>query len=430
MLFMLDSGSHFSWALSAVTAPAPEGPWSDPVLLKSVEEDRYYPSLLEYFPAFQYHDTIFAPATSVALNRNFQAIHCAPAADIMNPEKWNLWKEGSLWHSLNRENEHAGIWGQTFSGSVTDDGRISVMFPSLDTARNGTINVATGRWNKLYRDSGFVFSGQIGSSVTFLRNFYDRPEITADLSYWGTISILLNAGPPCGPNTPKADATLHPLMFTSQHRLELSQNGWLLARLDSIGGKETLASGNFRNGKPSTVSIRPSGDETVVDLDGETAWKGLLKTNGRGRVGLLAMPHSGAEMKRFVVTGLQEKGSSAWLYSEGLLNSGSDLKDWEIRKNDLLFRYGTGAVSNAENARVKWSFKGSGFDLYAPGFPDAGTVQLLLNGSLLTELDLATKKPEKSRIIWSARNLPEKNNALVIKGINGKIIADCLLVYD
>lgn len=430
MLFMLDSGSHFSWALAAVSAPSPEGPWSAPVLLKSVEDEGYYPSLLEYFPAFQYHDTIFAPATSVALNRNFQAVHCVPVADVMRPERWKLWKEGSLWHSENRENEHAGIWGQTFSGQVASDGRLKVMFPSLDTARRGTINVATGRWNSLYRDSGFVFTGQGGASISFLRNFFHRPEISAELSYWGTISILLDASPPFGPNTPKADATLHALMYTSQTRLELSDSGWLLARADSAGRVDTLGTGRFGSSKPSAVNIRHSGEETIVALEGRIAWKGKLNGPNSGRVGLLAMPHSGAEVKSFVVSGKPEKGHSSWLYSEGLLNAGCDLNDWEIRKKDTLFRHGTGALSKIENAKLKWSFKGSGFDLYAPGLPEAGTAELSLNGKKLAEINLATKTPRKSSIIWSVRNLPPQNNALVIKGINGKIIADCLIVYD
>jgi hypothetical protein len=430
MLFMLDSGPNFSWALAAVSAPSPEGPWSAPVLIKSVEDEGYYPSLMEFFPAFQHNDTIYAPATSVALNRNFQTMLAVPSSEVMQPGKWKLAREGSLWHSENRENEYAGIWGQTFSGFVNKEGQFKVIFPSLDPQKRGTINLASTDWNNYYRNSGFVLTGQNGASVSTVPDFYLHPEIKASFSWYGTIAVLLNARPPSGPNTPKADATLHPLMFSDQSRVQFSENRWFLIHSDSDGVTDTISSGSFDKRETTDLNISYVREETIISIDGITAWKGKIDNLQPGRVGLLAMPHSGMEMKHFIVSGKKLPGHTAWLYTEGLLNAGNNLNNWNLSKDDSLFRFRIGAVAKIDSARVKWSFKGSGFDLWAPGLKEAGRVQIILNGKNLAEINLQSETPKKSKIIYSLRNLPKKNNALSIKGLNGKIVVDCLMVYD
>jgi hypothetical protein len=430
MLFMLDSGPNYSWALAAVSAPTPAGPWSLPVLIKSVEDPGYYPSLMEFFPAFMHHDTIYAPATSVALNRNFQTILSVPAEEVMNPEKWKLQKEGSLWHSENKENEYAGIWGQTFGGYVNEKGQFRVIFPSLDSTRTGTINLASVFWEDFYRKTGFVLAGNKGASISTIPNFYLRPEIDAIFTYYGTIAILMNARPPMGPNTPKADATLHPLVYNDQTRVQLSDNQWLLIQSDQAGGTDTLGGGQFEKSETTNLKVHSTDNETALSIDGKLVWRGKFKDRLPGRVGLLALPHSGMDVKKFIVTGLPMQGFSPWLYSEGLLNAGNNPDNWTIVNKDSLFRFGTGALAKRDSARAKWSFKGSGFDLWAPGMKEAGTIQVILNGKHLADIDLHSDSPRKSSIIHSVRNLPQKNNALVIKGIKGRIVLDCLIVYD
>lgn len=430
ILFMLDSGSHFSWALAAVSAPAPEGPWSEPVVLKSVEDSGYYPSLMEYFPAFQHNDTIYAPTTSVGLNRNFQAIFSVPSGKVMTPGQWKIRSEGSLWHSENLENEHAGIWGQTFSGFVSQSGMFKVMFPSQDPQKMGTINIASTKWNQLYRDTGFVFTGQYGPSYSSIPDLYKQPVVEAAFSYYGTVALAINNLAPCGPDLPKADATLHPLMFTDQTRFGLSENQWWVVHISSGGKADTLGHGSYSKKENTSLKISYQGKETLFTLDGSKVWNGELNNQQSGRVGLYAMSHSGMEVKKFAVSGENEHGNSAWLFTEGLLNAGNDLKHWTILKENPLFTYGTGAISKIENARVKWSFKGTGFDLFLPKMPEAGIVRIILNGKILREMDLHADTPEKSRIVYSARNLTQNSNALIVEGVKGKLVVDCLRVYD
>jgi len=430
MLFMLDSGNHFSWALAAVSAPSPEGPWSKPVLLRSVEDTGYYPSLLEFFPAFQHNDTIFAPATSVALNRNFQAIFSAPAVKVMDPDQWKLWREGSLWHSENVENEHAGIWGQTFSGFVNKLGKIKVMYPSLDAQNRGTINLASTDWGKSYRDTGFVFTGQQGASYTKIPNFYVQPIIEAYFSFYGTISFVINSVAPLGPDIPKANSTLHPLMFADQTRIQLSDKKWIFLQTSPTGKPDTLGRGLFDKKEFTSLKINYHGSETILSLNDKVVWQGKLNNQRPGHVGLFAMNHSGMEVKNFTVSGEKQPGYSTWLYTEGLLNAGNDLNDWIVQKENPLYTYGIGAVSKNGSAQVKWSFKGTGFDLFLPKMAELGSAQIILNGKIIAEVDLQATTPEKSKVLYSSRNLSQNRNALVVRGIKGKIAVDCLRVYD
>jgi uncharacterized protein len=430
ILFDLDSGPYFSWGLTAITAPSPEGPWSLPVLLNSTESDRYYPSLLEYYPVFLHNDTLYAPATSVAKNRNFQCIFRVPSEEVMNPEKWQLWKEGSLWHSIHAENEHEGIWGQTYSGFVNRENVLKVMYPSRDKQNRGTINLAQTDWGKPQRDTGFVFSGHGSPSFTSIAGFYNQPEISASFSYYGTIAVFWNYQAPAGPDHPNADAELHPLMFTSNSRLELDDEEWLLLEASPDGQTDTIARGLLDKLPDKYLTIRHINQQIIISINHKIAWQGIVKSSNCGKCGLFAMKNSGVEMHSFVVNGIVRPGYTNWLYTEGLVNSGSNLKDWEIIENKGIYTYGSGAVSRIDTARAKWSFTGSGFDLYCPKMPDLGKAEILLNGKVVGNIDLHAESQVKSAVVFSMRSLGELKNAIVIKGKNGKIALDCLRVFE
>jgi hypothetical protein len=430
ILFDLDSGPYFSWGFTAITAPSPEGPWSAPVLLNSTDFDHYYPSLLEYFPAYSHNDTIYAPATSVARNRNFQCIFRASYEDVMNPEKWQLWKEGSVWHSINSENEYEGIWGQTFSGSVNDENRIKVMYPSRDKENRGTINLAFADWSKPQKDTGFVFTGHGSPSFTSISGFYHQPELHADFSYYGTIAVFWNYMAPLGPDHPNADAELNPHMFTSHTRLQFSAGLWLLLEASRDGRTDTIAWGPLNKSPDIHLDIRYINQQINISINHEIAWEGTLKNSSYGKCGLFAMNHSGVEMHSFIVNGISGPGYADWLYTEGLLNSGSNLKDWDVIENEELFTYGAGAVSKTVTARGKWSITGRGFDLYCPEMPSLGMAEILVNGKVVGIVDLHAEKMVKSQAVFSMRNLAGNKNAIIIRGRNGRIAVDCLRVYE
>jgi hypothetical protein len=430
ILFDLDSGPYFSWGLTAITAPSPKGPWSAPVLLNSTESDRYYPSLLEYYPTFLHNDTIYAPATSVAMNRNFQCIFRASSEDVMNPEKWQLWKEGSLWHSIHSENEYEGIWGQTFSGFVNKEKVFKVMYPSRDKENRGTINLASADWSKPQRDTGFVFSGHGSPSFTAIRGFYYQPEMKASFSYYGIISIFWNYQAPVGPDHPNSGAVLHPLMFTSHTRLQFTDDQWLLLDAAANGQTDTLAKGTLDKPGNIILDIRHINQKSIISINHHPVWQGILKKSNYGMCGLFAMKYSGVEMHSFIVNGDNRPGYTDWLYTEGLVNSGSNLKDWDVIDNREMFTYGIGAVSKTDTARAKWSFTGSGFDLYCPKMQALGMAQILVNGENMGEVNLHAATTEKSKVVFSVRGLTMKKNAIIISGKQGKIAIDHIRVFE
>lgn len=429
-LFDLDSGTYYSWGLAAISAPTPEGPWSEPVLVAGCEIGDYHPSLMEYFPVFLYKDTLYAPATSVAKNRNFQCIFRAAANEAMNPKKWELWQEGSVWHSTNAENEYEGIWGQTFSGFINKDDVLKVMYPSRDKENRGTINLASVDWNKLHRDTGFVFSGHGSPSFTAISKFYSEPNIESSFSYYGTIAFVWNYQAPVGPDRPKADAELHPLMFSSNTRFQLTENQWLLLHASADGRTDTISRGLLDKREVYSLKIQQSNQKTIISIDNKVLWQGLLKNHNYGNCGLFAMKSSGIDVQSFIVSGRNYPGFINWLYTEGLSNSGSDMKDWEMIENSSLFTYGIGAVSKIDIALAKWSFTGSGFDLYCPKMPALGMAEIIVNGEIVGEINLHSETPEKSAVVYSMRTLTQKKNAIIIKGKNGNIALDCLRVYE
>lgn len=429
-LFMLDSGPYYSWGLAAISSPLPEGPWSNPVLIRGCEINDYHPSLMEYFPSFLYKDTIYAPATSVAMNRNFQCIFRAAANEAMNPNKWSLWQEGSVWHSINSDNEYEGIWGQTFSGFVNKDGIFKVMYPSRDKENRGTINIASKEWNKINRDTGFIFSGHSSPSFTATSKFYDQPSIEASFSYYGTISFVWNYQAPIGPDYPRADATLHPLMYTSHTRIQLNEKQWLLLYASQDGKTDTLCKGILDKNELYSLKIRHQNQNTFISINNKLLWQGLLKNTNYGHCGLFAMKNSGIDLSLFILSGRNQKGFFNWLYTEGLCNSGSNMKDWEMIENNSLFTYGIGVISKIDTALAKWSFTGTGFDLYCPKMPDLGMAQIIVNGEIVGEINLHAENQEKSAVMYSIRDLTTKKNAIIVKGKNGKIALDYLRVYE
>jgi hypothetical protein len=166
MIVALMDHAPNSWALFGITAPKPEGPYGERVLLRNVESDGFHPPLLEYYPAFVHRGFMYAPATSVALNRNHNALFRAPLERAAEPSAWELIQNGSVWHAEDVENEAYGLWGQTLSGWVDGNGVLQVSFHSRDPKGMGTINIAARPWKQPLRKVGFVMSGHQGPSLT------------------------------------------------------------------------------------------------------------------------------------------------------------------------------------------------------------------------------------------------------------------------
>jgi hypothetical protein len=428
MLSSVDVRSFF-WGVLAMTAKEPAGPWSDPVMVSSVEGDRYYPHTVETYPAFVHDGYVYAPKTSVALNRDYQVIYRAKIEEAHRPEAWELYQDGSVWHSEFVSHEAAGIWGQTFNGFVDGEGVFQVMFPSLDDAKRGTINLASRPWNKPLRDRGFVFGAYGGRSLTLLRSAYRGFTLEADFSLRGAgARIMWGYRAPVGPNTHRCIATLHPLCLTRHYALAMQARAWQVLSINAAGTASTLARGALEDGvaRKIALSVGDNGDVQLT-LQGKPTWRGRLPVIA-GPIGLCLEPHTSLAVDRFCVTGRVEPAVFTWLCTEGM-SAGVNHNDWTVARSTD-YRFGIAAVRTAPGGRVKWNFHGRGFRLWLPKSPEYGQCEILLDGRRLAQVDLRADQPEPSRVVYDCENAGDGYHAVVVKSIAGHFAADSLDVLN
>ena len=427
VLTLTDSGPCFGWALLGMTAEQAEGPYTPPKLLLYPESPRFHPPLLEFFPAFVHEGFVYAPATSVALNRNCQTLFRVPIEKAMDPEAWAIHQLGSLWHAAPAEHEAYGIWGQTFSGFVDGADTFHVMFPSRDRDGMGTINLATRPWRQPCRPRGFVLSGHEGPSLARLRRGGPIERIELTMALHGTATILWDHSAPLGPNRPASNATLHPLTLSRCEGLRLSPSAWTFLGMDELGEEQVAAQGELEEGPNRTVRIAWSPEEVLsIQINGSERWAGKHpRIRGNGALGLLAHAHSHVTVERFEVKGALDPIGEILLYTEALLGAAQNMANWEDR-NDRQFRYGIGAVSKNPGVEAKWNFQGSGFKLWAPKGPEFGTASLYLDGESIGQADFHAPKTQPSAILFSKQGLEPGFHALTIRPEAARIPVDAL----
>ena len=430
ILGMMDCAPR-GWALFAITAARPEGPWSERRLVRHVEADYFHPPLLEFFPAFAHGGFVYAPATSVALNRNFNALFRAEIGRADDPSAWTLFRHGSVWHAEDAENEFLGLWGQTFSGGVDRTGMLRVMFPSRDRQGRGTINLAERLWDAPMRERGFVLTGHQGSSLTLLRRAYGDFELDAALELRGRAGILLDYAAPLNPSAPSSDATLHPLMRTRHAAVELSPGSGRLVRYDGAGAETVIASAPLPAAGRYAIRILRRGKRLSVTVNDRTLWNGSLPEDPAldrsGVLGLRVESDSHLRVDRFRVLGRSRPAGISFGAVEALLGSAEAAGDWEERSGPL-FRFGIGRVSRKPAARVKWNVVGGRLALFSPRGPEFGKVEVRLDGRVAALLDLYADRPEASGIVWRSAESADEGRALVLISKSGRLPVDALEV--
>jgi hypothetical protein len=460
---MMDSAPN-SWALFGITAPNPEGPYGERVLLRNVEADEFHPPLLEFYPAFMHRGFVYAPATSVALNRNYNVLFRAPLERAVEPGAWELVQNGSLWHSEDVENEAYGLWGQTFSGWVDGKGVLQAAFQSRDPKGMGTVNLAARPWNQPLRKRGFVMSGHQGPSLTLLHRAFAAFRLDARLRLRGTVRLLLDYDGVLGPNRPESDATLHPLALTRCDAVELNEHEWKVIRFAQSGEQTVLASGQRvgqasrlpggrlaldssdvrgtstgAGGTPALLSAtvtvaldRKPGGETSLFVDGRAVWTGQLpprRAAGSSVLGIAVEPHSHLVVEQFAIQGKPQPAAINYLFSEAILGAGGSGSDWqELRRPE--FRYGLATVSKAPGARVKWNVKGRQFTLWSPRGPDFSQAQVKVDDRVLANLDLHSARLTPSQPVWKSPRLKDGPHAIALTAIGGLLAVDSLEVIE
>jgi hypothetical protein len=424
---MMDD-APFGWAMFVITAPSPEGPWTKPVLVRNVESDYFHPPLMEGYPAFNDSKYIYAPATSVAKNRDFQCIFKAPIEKAELPSAWTLASHGSLWHSEDRENEYYGIWGQTFSGALDRSGTLHALYPSKDARDVGTINTAVRPWDKPF-EHGFNMAAHTGPSFTILRQTCADCTLDARFHLRGTARLLWDYTAPLGPDRPTSDATLHKLMLSRHSGLEMNARGWRVIRADDSGSLLVLTSGKAEGREDWAVTVQRNAGKISVSINGKAAWSGPASIEA-GSVGWLLQPDTYLNVSQFRITGKMRPSHRFYLFTEGWLDIAEDPARWtEVNSQD--FRYGLGAVSRGAQVAAKWSVIGHRFTLYSPKGPGYGTIRISVDGDSGTVVNLHAAKGEHSTIVWSGEGKSGEYHAIVVTPLTPMPMPlDCLEVSD
>ena len=430
---MMDAPPN-AWALFTMTAPHPEGPWSERRLVRHVETDEFHPPLLEFFPAFAHGGHLYVPATSVALNRNFNVLFRAPLDRATDPTGWNLTQHGSLWHSEDVEHESFGLWGQTFSSSVDAQGTLLAMFNSRDARGLGTVNLARRSWKQPLRERGFVLSGHQGASFTCLRQTAQTFTLEARMQLRGTASVLWDYRGVLGPNLPQSDATLHPLAKTRFHAVELSPTGWRVNQTDATGRTTALSSGPAASPANWRLTMqRKSGGQTTLWIAGREVWTGPGESSPShdhpGAIGLWVEPKSHLRVDQFDIRGRMLPARTSFLGLEALLGAGEKLTDWEQRTGPE-FRYQTGLIAKQPQARVKWNVIGTRLTLWSPRGPEFGEAEIRVDGRVASVVNLHSAQLTAAEPIWSSGKLRGSFHALVWGARTGLLPVDCLQVED
>jgi hypothetical protein len=414
VFYSVDSAGAFSWAVMAMTASTPEGPWSKPAMILSVESDRYHPQIVETFPEFVHEGYIYAPNTSVAMNRNFQVIYRAKIEEAHRPDAWELYQNGTAWHADFAPHEHAGIWGQTFSGFIDSAGQFRVMFPSLNAENRGTINWASRPWNKPLRDRGFVLNANRGSSMTLVRSAYQAFSLKSAFTLQGTEGrIVWGYHAPMGANCQCADSTPHPLCRTNHYAVVFQGRTWKVVSVDAAGKAEALGQGELEQGdaRKMDLTVAESGDVQLT-LDGKAHWEGKIPVVS-GPIGLMLEPNSRIEVERFDVTGKAEPAVFSMFCTDGM-SAGVTSSDWKLTPSPD-YRFGFGLVRSEPGGRAKWNFRGRGCRVWLPKGPDYGVCEILIDGRKRGEVDLRADQPAPSQPVFTCEDAGDGYHAVVIR---------------
>lgn len=427
MLYMMDTSPSRSWALVASASEKPEGPYGEPVFIKNVEQKTYYPPLLEYFPAFTHKGYVYFPATSVALNRNYQLINRVRTEDVMNPGKWKTFCAGSFWHSINTDNEYAGIWGQTITGFIDDHDSLFVMYPSRNKADYGTVNLARRSWSHPYQKRGFNLSACQGASFTYLKRGVNPEYLNMDFNLTGTMHIFWDFH-----KTIDIKDTWGNFSFNQAEgdckEIELSETDWKIKIADN-GTMNIPDSGKIQNSvkQLQNLQLRKKEGKYSLYINGQKCWEGELSDHP-GVIGIMLDPHSYLNVRSFKVTGNQTGGTLVYGYYEALLNSGNQDADW-IFLTDPVFRNGSGAISKASHGFAKWNFIGTGFEMYLPRGPSFGNLDIYIDGKIAGNILLKNDQLTNSSVVFKSKHLHKGAHSVYIETENGHLPLDCIKVY-
>ena len=432
-LTLCDSGEYFSWGLVCLTADAPDGEWSEPKVLLSVDRPEYYPAPVEFYPCFTVDEMVYAPATSVARNRNYQALFVASLEEAHRPEAWTLTGDGNAWHSRPIADEKYGIWGQTYHGFVDKPtGKFTVMYPSRDERGFGTLSVAQRMWDQPYSD-GLTLSGHAGKSVSPLMRAYQYFTLEMECAFTGTVEIAFDYNGILGPETPTSDSSPSHETLSNYHALRLSGGSFQLVSVNSSGDETVFSGGEFPN-DDGTVNINLTVKDHEVNLNINGVTKNIPDISVKGgSLSLIAHEFSILTCSKFAVFGEPIPCSLKYQAFDAILGAGQRLANWKNAAQSGLSCVSEKALINSVESYGaitiygKWSICGKGVTVYAPKGPTLGTLRVVVDGEYQASVDLYSETNIASSPVYSCK-LANGRHGVALYPEKGKIVLDVLEV--
>lgn len=420
---LFDSAQYYSWGLACLTASTPEGPWSEPTVLLSVERPEYYPAPVEFYPCFTVDDKVYAPATSVCANRNYQAIFSAKLEKAHIASAWSLEYDGNVWHSRYDSDEKYGIWGQTIHGFV-HNGRFVVVYPAKDERDYGTLSVAERPWDLPISD-GFTFSGHAGESVSPTLSAYKDFELTAVLKVHGNIDIAFDYNGVLGPDRSAANCSPHKKALCSYSAVRISEKTIALVTIDHKGNLNTYFE-SATDSQNVCIKLVYKNNSATLYLKDKEIGTATIECDRPRPLALVADKFSMISCDKFVVEGDCFPYTLKYNCYDAMLGAGQDINDWErIQSED--FCIGEGFIGRG-NVRAKWNIIGNGFSIYSPRSPELGVMSVWIDGYFYNTVDLYNQIYIDSSPVFAIDNLEQGRHSVVIKPYKGAVAIDCIEV--
>lgn len=427
---MQDSGPYYGWGLTCRTAKSPDGEWSEPRLILSPDRPEYYPEIVEFCFCVEQDGKIYAPATSVAGNRNYQVVFAADLEEAEHPSAWKMIREGSLWHARPLADERYGIWGQTLQGFI-ENGKYYTMYVGMDDRTCGTLSVASCPIEQPFKD-GFTISGHVGKSVSPVLAAYEDFTLDMQLALWGTVEVFLKYHGIMGPDVCTSNALTDEESFVNSLSVELREDQkWRILLRDAAGSVRVLGSGESKdpirtlqaswqqcglmliiNGQPAFhEDLRCVLEETVADVE----------AFAQAPLAVCAHEVSILNCDRFAVEGQPLPYTLRYSARDAVITAMHKL-DWHPA-DEYDFLTQKGYVGDREKW-VKWNIRGDGFRIWAPKGPELGVMEIWVDGYLYATVDLFAEKKESSQVVFEQLRIPgEKRHAVVVRGYEGQRFA-------
>ena len=429
---LCDSNLHFAWALCALTAPTPEGPWSLPRVILSCERPEYYPCPVEFFPVEVHGDTVVAHATSVAMNRSYQAVFEAKLEAAHEAAAWKLTDDGNVWHDHAHPDEHIGIWGQTLHGFVDEDtGRYIVLHASRSTQDLGTLGLAWRPWDTPHSD-GFVFTAHRGPAVSVLKAAYDAFDAAVEFTSKGTIDFVFDYHGILGPDDSISDSIPSNAALANYSAVRVCGNACSVITISPAGaaGTVTHAKAFLEQGVTALRIRRDEQSRVSVWANDVPVCTGLaLPHPSASTLGLIAAPDSRLECSRFEVEGEAQPYTWCWNTADAILGAGQlhpetvPVRPTAHLEADRWHRFAGGCVGEGHIA-AKWNLHGSDFAIAFQKGRRFGTAGIWVDGCFAGSVELDGEGGAQYRVT----DLVPGPHAVLVKPLRGRIaITGCVV---